>query len=40
METDPLLARVRAMPAFAEIRSLGMACQQRFLQHRKQNRLQ
>ena len=36
METDPLLARVRAMPEFAEIRSLGMACQQHFLEHRKQ----
>jgi DNA-binding winged helix-turn-helix (wHTH) protein/TolB-like protein len=37
METDPLLAKVRAMPEFAEIRSLGIACQQRFLEHRKQN---
>jgi TolB-like protein len=36
METDPLLARVRAMPEFAEIRSLGIACQQQFLEHRKQ----
>jgi hypothetical protein len=36
METDPLLAKVRAMPEFAELRSLGIACQQRFLQHRKQ----
>jgi eukaryotic-like serine/threonine-protein kinase len=40
METDPLLERVRAMPQFTEIRSLGMACQQRFLQHRRQNRLE
>jgi len=37
METDPLLAKVRTMPEFAEIRSLGIACQQRFLEHRKQN---
>jgi DNA-binding winged helix-turn-helix (wHTH) protein/tetratricopeptide (TPR) repeat protein len=34
METDPLLATVRAMPEFAEIRSLGIACQQHFLEHR------
>jgi DNA-binding winged helix-turn-helix (wHTH) protein/TolB-like protein/tetratricopeptide (TPR) repeat protein len=38
METDPLLAKIRAMPEFAEIRSLGIACQQRFLEHRKQRR--
>ena len=36
LETDPLLAKVRAMPEFAEIRSLGIACQQHFLEHRKQ----
>jgi DNA-binding winged helix-turn-helix (wHTH) protein/TolB-like protein/Tfp pilus assembly protein PilF len=36
METDPLLAKVRAKPEFAEIRSLGIACQQHFLEHRKQ----
>ena len=36
METDPLLAKARAMPEFAEIRSLGIACQQHFLKHRKQ----
>jgi DNA-binding winged helix-turn-helix (wHTH) protein/TolB-like protein len=36
METDPLLARVRALPEFVETRSLGIACQQRFLEHRKQ----
>ena len=36
METDPLLANIRGMPEFAEIRSLGIACQQKFLQHRKQ----
>jgi hypothetical protein len=35
METDPLLVRVRAMPEYAEIRSLGIACQQHFLEHRK-----
>jgi TolB-like protein len=37
METDPLLARVRAMPEYAEIRSLGIACKQHFLEHRKQS---
>jgi DNA-binding winged helix-turn-helix (wHTH) protein/TolB-like protein len=36
METDSLLAKVRTMPEFAEIRSLGIACQQHFLEHRKQ----
>jgi TolB-like protein/predicted Ser/Thr protein kinase len=36
METDPLLAKVRGMAEFAEIRSSGIACQQRFLEHRKQ----
>ena len=36
METDPLLAKLRAMPEFAEIRSLGIACQQHFSEHRKQ----
>jgi DNA-binding winged helix-turn-helix (wHTH) protein/TolB-like protein len=38
METDPLLARLRATPEYPEIRSLGIACQQRFLEHRKQSR--
>jgi DNA-binding winged helix-turn-helix (wHTH) protein/TolB-like protein/tetratricopeptide (TPR) repeat protein len=36
METDPLLTKIRAMPEFAEIRSLGIACKQHFLEHRKQ----
>jgi hypothetical protein len=36
METDPLLAKLRAIPEFAEVRSLGIACQQHFLEHRKQ----
>jgi DNA-binding winged helix-turn-helix (wHTH) protein/TolB-like protein len=36
METDPLLAGVRATPEFSQIRSLGIACQQQFLEHRKQ----
>lgn len=40
METDPLLANIRGMPEFAEIRSLGIACQQKFLQHRKQTKSQ
>jgi DNA-binding winged helix-turn-helix (wHTH) protein/TolB-like protein len=34
METDPLLTKLRASPEYAEIRSLGIACQQRFLQHK------
>ena len=40
METDPLLANIRGMAEFAEIRSLGIACQQKFLQHRKQTKSQ
>ena len=36
METDPLLTKIRAMPEFAGIRSLGSACQLHFLEHRKQ----
>ena len=36
METDPLLEKLRVMPQFAEVRSLGIACQQHFLEHRKQ----
>ena len=40
METDPLMANVRARPEFAEIRSLGIACQQHFLEHRKQRSLE
>lgn len=34
METDPLLSKIRARPEFAEIRSLGIGCQQRFLEHK------
>src|SRR5262249_30332324 len=40
MEKDPLFATVPATPGFKEIRSLGTACQQRFLQHRKLSSLQ
>jgi DNA-binding winged helix-turn-helix (wHTH) protein/tetratricopeptide (TPR) repeat protein len=40
METDPMLARVRAMQAFGEIRSLGIACQQQFLEHRRKSSLE
>ena len=36
METDPLLTKIRGMLEFAEIRSLGIACQRKFLEHRKQ----
>jgi DNA-binding winged helix-turn-helix (wHTH) protein/TolB-like protein len=34
METDPLLEKLRVMPQFADIRSLGIACQQHFLEHK------
>jgi hypothetical protein len=34
MDRDPLFASIRSSPEFAEIRKLGMACQQRFLAHR------
>ena len=40
METDPLLIKIRAMPEFAEIRSSGIACQQQFLERRKQRSLE
>jgi DNA-binding winged helix-turn-helix (wHTH) protein/TolB-like protein/tetratricopeptide (TPR) repeat protein len=40
LETDPLLTKIRAMPEFAEIRTLGIACQQHFLEHRKQKSLE
>jgi len=36
METDPLLTEIRAMPEFAEVRSLGISCQKHFLEHRRQ----
>ena len=36
METDPLLTKIRAMPEFAEVRSLGISCQKHFLEHRRQ----
>jgi eukaryotic-like serine/threonine-protein kinase len=38
METDPLLAKIRPMAEFAQIRASGIACQQRFLEHRKQDK--
>lgn len=34
IETDPLLENVRVMPQFSEIRSLAVACQQHFLEHK------
>ena len=34
MDRDPLFATVRGTPEFAEIRKIGMECQQRFLAHR------
>ena len=37
METDPLLENMRKMPVFAELRAAGIACQKRFLEHRKQS---
>jgi hypothetical protein len=36
METDPMLASLRTRPEFAQLRSLGIACQQRFVNHRKE----
>ena len=36
METDPMLASLRTRPEFAALRSLGIACQQRFISHRKE----
>jgi hypothetical protein len=40
MDTDPLLTPLRAAPEFAEIRSMGIACQQRFLKYREQSKSQ
>jgi serine/threonine protein kinase/Flp pilus assembly protein TadD len=34
MDKDPLLASIRRTPEFAEIRKIGIACQERFLAHR------
>jgi serine/threonine protein kinase/tetratricopeptide (TPR) repeat protein len=34
METDPLLVKIRALPEFAEVRASGIACRQRFLEHK------
>jgi TolB-like protein/Tfp pilus assembly protein PilF len=34
IDLDPLLVSIRKTPEFAEIRRVGMACQQRFLAHR------
>jgi serine/threonine protein kinase len=34
MDKDPLFDNVRKTPEFAEIRKMGIACQQRFLAHR------
>ncbi|HET7215472.1 MAG TPA: winged helix-turn-helix domain-containing protein, partial [Terriglobia bacterium] len=39
METDPLLARMRALPEYSQLRSWGIACQQRFLEHRQNQRV-
>jgi DNA-binding winged helix-turn-helix (wHTH) protein/TolB-like protein len=36
IETDPLLVTLRARAEFSELRSLGMSCQQQFVDHRKQ----
>ena len=35
MDSDPFSVGVRTMPEFAEIRTAGMACQQRFLRERQ-----
>jgi hypothetical protein len=34
LDRDPLFDSIRKKPEFAEIRKLGIACQQRFLAHR------
>jgi hypothetical protein len=34
MERDPRFDPIRRTPEFAEIRKMGMACQERFLAHR------
>ena len=34
MDNDPLFASIRSTPEFAEIRRMGIACQQRFIAHR------
>jgi hypothetical protein len=34
MDRDPLFDPIRRTPEFAEIRKMGMACQERFLAHR------
>ena len=31
MDTDPMFASIRSMPEYAEIRSIGMSCQNNFL---------
>ncbi len=36
MDKDPLFDPIRTLPAFAEVRSAGVQCQQEFLAHRKQ----
>ncbi len=39
METDPQLAKIRDMPAFAKVRSFGIAAQQHFLEHKNKTAL-
>jgi hypothetical protein len=34
MDREPLFASIRGTAEFAEIRKLGMACQQQFIAHR------
>jgi hypothetical protein len=34
MDKDPMLANARTLPAFVEVRTEGMACQQKFLKER------
>jgi TolB-like protein/predicted Ser/Thr protein kinase len=38
MDRDPQFASIRSTPEFAEIRKMGIACQQRFLAHRAATR--
>ena len=38
LASDPLLAKSRALPAFAQVRSAANDCRERFLAERKQLR--
>jgi hypothetical protein len=38
IDSDPLFARLRATPEYADLRAAGLACQNRFLAERRQRR--